>query len=107
MKRVMPFVSTYIKDSKEFLEKSKEATRDLEDEDGLLPRNLRLITADAISMYTNIDTAHGLEVLRQFLTESEAEDKLPHDFNTDVVLHAATLVMEWNIMEFGERFSNN
>ena len=44
-------------------------------------------------MYTNIHTGHGLNILRKFLEELEASHNLPPDFNVNMIVEAATLVM--------------
>ena len=62
---------------------------------------------DAISMYTNIDTKHALEVLRKFLVELEEEGNLPPNFDIDMIIHAATLTMQWNLFEYGDFFSSS
>ena len=94
LQQLKPYISTYIKDSDDFRKQVHEL--------GPLPPNARIITADAKSMYTNIDTDHALEILRSFLEELEAEGKLPLDFDIDMILEAAALVMRWNIFEFGD-----
>ena len=48
-------------------------------------------------MYTKIETEHGLEVLWQFLEELKEEGKLPPDFDIEMIVEAAALVMRWNI----------
>ena len=53
-------------------------------------------------MQTKIETEHGLEVLRQFLEELQEEGKLPPDFDIDVIVEAAALVMRWNLFECGD-----
>ena len=93
LQQLKPYISTYIKDSDDFRKQVHEL--------GPLPPNARIITADAKSMYTNIDTDHALEILRSFLEELEAEGKLPLDFDIDMILEAAALVVRWNIFEFG------
>ena len=65
LQQLKPHILTYIKDSDEFLRYVKAFTTLLKG--GKLPRNARLLTADAISMYTNIDTEHGLCILQLFL----------------------------------------
>ena len=69
---------------------------------GRLAKYARLVTADAISMYTNIDTGYGLKVLRLFLEELRSEDNLPPNFDTDMVVEAVRFVMRWNIFEYGD-----
>ena len=55
-------------------------------------------------MYTNIDTYHGLEILRSFLEDLEKQGDLPPDFNIDMIVNAAEIVMHWNIFEYGDCF---
>ena len=59
---------------------------------------------DAISMYSSIDTKHALEVLQKFLEELEEEGKLPPDFDVDMIVQAAALIMCWNLFEYGDSF---
>ena len=102
LQQLKPHILTYIKDSSDFLRYIK-AFQKLQ-KNGRLPSNARHFTADAKSMYTYIDTNHGLEVLRLFLEELEREGKLPPDFNIEMIMQAATLIMRWNIFEFGDTF---
>merc|ERR1712086_1230046 len=61
-----------------------------------------MVTADDKSMYTKIETEHCLEVLRQFLEELQEEGKLPPDFDIEMIVEAAALVMRWNLFECGD-----
>ena len=70
LKQLLPFIETYIKSSCQLRKKLKEL--------GRLPKNARMVTADAKSMYTKIETEHGLEVLRQFLEELKEEGISSH-----------------------------
>ena len=72
---------------------------------GWLPKNAGVFMVDAISMYSSIDTKHALEVLQKFLEELEEEGKLPPDFDVDVIVQAAALIMCWNLFEYGDSFS--
>ena len=66
-----------------------------------LPKNARLVTADAISMYTNINTNYGLKVLRLFLKELKSESNLsPNLTYVDMIVEAARLVMRWDLSDF-------
>jgi hypothetical protein len=102
LQQLKPHILTYVKDSDEFL-KHVKAFQKLQ-KNGKLPKNARHFTADAESMYTYIDTDHALEVLRLFLEELEREGKLPTDFDIDMIMQAATLIMKWNLFEFGNTF---
>ena len=45
-------------------------------------------------MYTKIDTKHALEVLQKFLNEVEEGGNLPPDFDINMVIQVATLIMQ-------------
>ena len=96
LQQLKSFITTFIKYSDDFLERLKNF--------GRVPKNAKVFTADAQSMYTNIDTTHGLEILRKFLEELEEEGKLPLGFDIDMLLQvqAASIVMRWNIFEYGD-----
>ena len=61
-----------------------------------------MVTVDAKSMYTKIETEHGLEILRQFLEELQEEGKLPPDFDIEMIVETVALVMGWNLFEYGD-----
>ena len=65
-----------------------------------LPPNARLFSVDAVSMYSNIDTAHGLEVIAQWLRMYKTE--LPDNIPSDMINAALHLVMSDNILQFGD-----
>ena len=72
--------------------------------DGRLPPNARLVIADAKQMYTYIDTEHGLKVLRAFLEELKQEGNLTNNFDIEMIVEAASIVMRWNLFEYGDCF---
>jgi hypothetical protein len=86
----MHLIPTHIKDCFEVKEKMEQL--------GQLPEGTRLFTMDATSMYTNIDTDHGLHILEQFFEMNK--DKLPAGFPTKLVLEAVKIVMRFNVFEF-------
>ena len=55
-------------------------------------------------MYTNIHTNHGLKVLRSFLEELRSEGNLPTNYDIDMIVEAARLVMHWILFEYGDSF---
>ncbi len=59
---------------------------------------MRVVIADANSIYANIDTEHALKILRKFLEELDAKGLLPLDFNTELGIEAEQTVMTWNIL---------
>ena len=99
LKKLLPFITTYIKDSTALRQKLKRL--------GRLPKNARLVVADAISMYTNIKTDHALKILRMILEELKREGKLPKYFDIEMIIKAARIVMCWNLMEYGDCYFKN
>ena len=92
LQKLRPHVSTYIKDSNDLINKLKAL--------GVLPPNVWVFTADADSMYTNIDTAHALLVIGIWLDSLD----LPDGFPLKAVKEAMKLVMENNIFEWGDLY---
>jgi hypothetical protein len=76
---------TYLKSSFELTEILKQ----LPD----LPAGARLFTADAVSMYTNIDTDHAMPVIRNFLPLT------PHN---EAIMEALDIIMRNNYFQFGD-----
>jgi hypothetical protein len=71
-KQLLPFCPTYVKDSFQILDELKGITH--------LPPQAKLFTCGAISMYTNIDSEHGIQVVSSWLEDYKQE--LPVDFPT-------------------------
>ena len=69
---------------------------------GTLPPVAKLFTADAKSMYTNIDIDHGTSRVVEWIEEYHEE--LPTDFPSEAVKEDLKLVMHNNIFEFGGCF---
>jgi hypothetical protein len=90
MKDLLPFIKSYTKNSFEVLEDLK--TLDI-------PNNALLFSADAKSMYTNIDTTVGIQSFRDFFTSHET--LIPVNFPVNLFLRALELVMSNNIFSFG------
>ena len=67
---------------------------------GILPPNARLFTVDATSMYTNIDTAHAIQVIGLWLGGLQ----LPEGFPLEAVKDAMALVTKNNIFEWGDLY---
>ena len=87
-------VHSYLQDSSHLLR--------LLNEFGQLPPGARLFTADAVGMYTNIDTTHGIQVIDDWI--DELGDDMPDGFPAKAVKEALRLVMKTNIFEFGDSF---
>jgi hypothetical protein len=58
-----------------------------------LPGGARLFTADAVSMYTNINTNHALSVIQQYLPPT------PHN---KAIMTALDIIMKHNFFQFGD-----
>jgi hypothetical protein len=67
-----------------------------------LPQGAKLFSVDAVGMYSNIDTNHGIEVLTEWLTRYRHE--LPRSMPVDFILASLTEIMENNIFQFGNTF---
>jgi hypothetical protein len=66
-----------------------------------LPPNALLCTMDATSMYTNIDTKHGIRTTRAYV---DAHPNLATEHERQAVLEALEIVMTNNIFQFGDTF---
>ena len=84
----------YLQNSQAFLTKLRRL--------GRLPPTAVILTADAVSMYTNINTFHALTTLHKWLTLHK--DDLPHDYPTQMVLEATKLVMTNNVFQFDDTY---
>ena len=94
LQKVIHLCPGYLKDSTVLLHK-------LQQMETLTPTTV-MVVADAVSMYTNIDTAHALQTLHQWLDLHRAD--LPPGFPKDMVLTATELVMTFNIFQFDDTF---
>jgi hypothetical protein len=93
LKRVIHLCPSYLKDGWQLV----HALRDIQD----LPPDAVCYTADAVSMYSNINTDHGIETIAKWLQLHRAE--LPFDFPTALVLDGLDTVMRHNVFAFGAR----
>lgn len=94
LQRVVHLCPGYLKDSQSLIQRLKRL--------GTLPPTATLVTADAVSMYTNIDTTHGLQTLDNWLRLHAHE--LPKDYPTSMVLKATELVMFNNVFQFDDTY---
>jgi len=72
MKTLLPYVQSYIKNSTEVIRDLKTLH---------IPKGALLFSADATSMYTNIDTNLGIASIREFI--STHQNELPTNFPTN------------------------
>ena len=68
-----------------------------------LPANALLCTYDAVSMYTDIDTTHCLEVLSTHLRKPALRMKFGYDSTT--LIAALEIILRGNVMKFGDLFA--
>jgi hypothetical protein len=89
MKLLLPLVQSFIKNSNSLIEDLKSLD---------IPPDALLFTADATSMYTNIDTQTGISAVRDFISTNL--NAIPSNFPTDLFLEILFVVMENNIFSF-------
>ena len=65
-----------------------------------LPPDTTLTTADAVSMYSNIDPDHGITTIAAWLKLHKKE--LPIHFPVEAVIEGLCLVMSNNVFQFGD-----
>jgi hypothetical protein len=66
-----------------------------------LPPNCRLFTADATSMYTNINTDAAIKAIHDYIMRNQA--KFP-TLPLTPLIEALTLIMKRNVFQFGDTF---
>ncbi len=93
MKTLLPLIQSYVQNS-------INVTNELRDI--ILPDNALIFTADAISMYTNIDTDIGIQSIRDFLTYNM--NSIPTDFPHELFLQILEIVMKNNIFSFADTY---
>ncbi|KAL7522484.1 hypothetical protein ACHAWX_007171 [Stephanocyclus meneghinianus] len=86
-------VPTIVRDSQQLRDKLVELQ---------LPPNARLFTADAVSMYQNIDITHGIQVMTLYTNYLRSHRLLPLGFPTSAVIDGLKIVMRYNIFMFGD-----
>ena len=67
-----------------------------------LPPGAMLFSIDAVSMYSNIDTDHGIQVVKDFF-EKFKED-IPSDCPVPFITEALDIVMRNNVFQFGDTY---
>jgi hypothetical protein len=83
-----------------YLKSSYEVKKTLEEISIPLSR-IRLFTADAVSMYTNIDTEHALSTIAKFLRSSSP---LCADIPVEPTIRALEIIMRNNLFRFGDTY---
>jgi hypothetical protein len=95
LQKLKPIVPTYVKDSQQVLDELQPLR---------LPPHARLFTADANSMYNNIDTEHAIRVIEWWLNNLDERDLLPEGFPLEAVIDAMQIIMRNNIFEWGSMY---
>jgi len=93
MKELIPLVKSYFKNSFTVIEELKALT---------IPSNALFFSADAISMYTNIDTTTGLNAMKNFIQSNR--DHISSSFSCDLFLQVLRLVIQNNIISFADTY---
>ena len=65
-----------------------------------LPIGARLFSVDAVGMYSNIDTQHGVDQIRSYLTHYR--DDLPKSMPVKFIVVGLNEIMSNNIFQFGD-----
>ena len=60
----------------------------------------RIFTADAVSMYSYIDTRHATDVICEWFEQNQ--ENIPNDYPTNLVLEMLSIVMNNNVFQFGD-----
>merc|ERR1712045_324459 len=82
-------VSSYVKNSFKLVKDIKRL--------GTLPPGTKLFTADTISAYTNIDTKHGIYIMKKWLNHLKQKNKLPENFPSLLLIDLLHLIMTHNL----------
>jgi hypothetical protein len=93
MKDFLPLACSFLKDSYTLYKELKHLQ---------LPETARIFTADAKSIYTNIDTTTGLVTIKDFLDANK--EKLPTNFPRTLFLQVLEIVMRNNIFSFADTY---
>ena len=91
---LIPSVKSYLKDSFTLLEDLKNLP------DQKLHPKYKFITADAISMYTNIHTGHGINTIEKYINDQQ--HTIDIDFPAKLIIKLLKIVMENNVFRFGD-----
>jgi hypothetical protein len=94
LQRVVHLCPVYLKDSWQLLRELCDLPT--------LPSEATCFTADAVSMYTNIDNSHGIATIGRWLELHRPN--LPSDFPSIEILEGLDIIMRNNIFVFGSHY---
>jgi hypothetical protein len=95
-KVVGELLPTYIKDAEHLMRSLNETFPNG------LPPGAKLFSVDAVGMYSNIDTDHGVDVMTRWLTQHN--ETLPASMPIDFILASLEEIMRNNIFQFGNTY---
>jgi hypothetical protein len=93
MKDLLHLVSSYLKNSSCLIQELKHLH---------IPEGAKIFTADAKSMYTNIDTDTGIAAIQDFLEMNN--ERLPLNFPKKLFLQILEVIMKNNIFSFADSY---
>jgi len=93
MKTLLPLIPSYVKNSSNLIKELRSLH---------LPPSAKLFTANASSMYTNMDTTTGIQAMQHLL--ELYHEHIPTNFPRDFFLTTLEIVMKNNIFSFGDTF---
>jgi hypothetical protein len=93
MKALLPLIKSHIHNSIKVIQALKNIQ---------IPENALLFLADAVSMYTSIDTHTGVSSIRDFLDSNK--EQIPESFPTTLFLQILETVMNNDIFSFADTF---
>jgi len=93
MKDLLFLIPSYIKDSKQLLSELVQLN---------LPPKVKLFTADATVVYTNIDATTGTQAFEHLFKTYKAQ--IPHNFPKELFLKVLKTIMKNNIFKFSNTF---
>jgi len=93
LKELLPYIKSYVKDSTMVIQELKDLT---------IPKGALIFSADAVSMYTNIETHLAVESIKNLILAHAK--MLPNNFPTSLILETLTIVMNNNIFSFADSY---
>ena len=96
LQQLVPYVTSYIEDTFTLVKEIDELST-------LLPGS-KIFTADAISAYTNIDTKHCINIMKNWIFNLNEQNKLPLNFPVNMFIDLLHLIMTHNLFQFGNNY---
>lgn len=93
---VQSLLPTYVKNADTLINKLKIAFPHR------IPFGTKLFSVDAVGMYQNIDTDHGMKVIDKFFTKFK--DEIPAEVPTVFIRESLHIIMSQNVFQFGDTF---